>query len=370
MQIAGYDMLRANAPYRAAFIAATESVLDSGQLILGNRLEAFEREFSTYSGTVHCVGTGNGLDALTFALQATGIKPDDEIIVPAFTFIASWLSVVYAGARPVPVDVTGDGLLDPALLAAAITPRTRAIVPVHLFGALADMDAILDIAARFGLQVVEDAAQAHGAERSGKRAGSFGIASAFSFYPTKNLGCLGDGGAVCTNDATVATRVRQLRNYGSDRKYRHEILGQNSRLDELQAAYLSVKLPDLDNVNDRRRRIARRYRDALSAAGSSDIELPRACPSSVWHQFVVRTTDRTRLQELLAERGVGTTIHYPVAPFDQPCFAGQYDRTQFPVATRLAETVLSLPMGDYLSDDEVDHVIQSIVAAGDSLVST
>jgi dTDP-4-amino-4,6-dideoxygalactose transaminase len=218
--------------------------------------------------------------------------------------------------------------------------------------------------------VVEDAAQAHGAERSGKRAGSFGIASAFSFYPTKNLGCLGDGGAVCTNDATVATRVRQLRNYGSDRKYRHEILGQNSRLDELQAAYLSVKLPDLDNVNDRRRRIARRYRDALSAAGSSDIELPRACPSSVWHQFVVRTTDRTRLQELLAERGVGTTIHYPVAPFDQPCFAGQYDRTQFPVATRLAETVLSLPMGDYLSDDEVDHVIQSIVAAGDSLVST
>jgi len=214
MQIAGYDMLRANAPYRAAFIAATESVLDSGQLILGNRLEAFEREFSTYSGTVHCVGTGNGLDALTFALQATGIKPDDEIIVPAFTFIASWLSVVYAGARPVPVDVTADGLLNPALLAAAITPRTRAIVPVHLFGALADMDAILDIAARFGLQVVEDAAQAHGAERSGKRAGSFGIASAFSFYPTKNLGCLGDGGAVCTNDATVATRVRQLRNYG------------------------------------------------------------------------------------------------------------------------------------------------------------
>jgi dTDP-4-amino-4,6-dideoxygalactose transaminase len=266
------------------------------------------------------------------------------------------------------VDVTADGLLDPALLAAAMTPRTRAIVPVHLFGALADMHAILDIAGRFGLEVVEDAAQAHGAEIFGRRAGSFGIASAFSFYPTKNLGALGDGGAVCTSDATVAARVRQLRNYGSDHKYRHEILGQNSRLDELQAAYLSVKLPDLDNVNDRRRRIALRYRDALSAAGSSDIELPRACSSSVWHQFVVRAIDRTRLQELLAQQGVGTSIHYPVAPFDQPCFAGEYDRTQFPVATRLAKTVLSLPVGDYLSDEEVEHVIRSMVTAGESLV--
>ena len=369
MQVPAYDMVRANQPYRAGFDDATKAVLNAGHLIMGPRLVAFEEEFARYCQSTYCIGTGNGLDAMTLALLALGIGPGDEVIVPAFTFIATWFSVVHTGARPMPVDVTPDGLIDPTLLASAITPRTRAILPVHLFGVLATMDPILEIAATSGIAVVEDAAQAHGAERNGRRAGSFGIAAAFSFYPTKNLGALGDGGAVCTSDAALAAAIRRLRNYGSDQKYHHAITGHNTRLDELQAAYLAVKLPNLDEVNARRRRIAKQYQQAFSEARPADVELPHPCSSSVWHQYVVRTSNRPQLQQALTERGVGTMIHYPVAPFDQPCFAGQYDRTQYPVAARLADTVLSLPMGDYLADDEVSHVIQAVVSARGSLVS-
>jgi dTDP-4-amino-4,6-dideoxygalactose transaminase len=362
-QILAYDVVRVNEPYRADLAAATEQVFDSGHLILGDRLQSFEQEFAKYSGTLYCVGVGNGLEALALALRALDIGAGDEVLVPAFTFVATWLAVEQIGAVPVPVDVRADGLIDPDLLTAAITPRTRAIVPVHLFGALADMNAITEIAARFGLKVVEDAAQAHGAERFGRRAGAFGDAAAFSFYPTKNLGALGDGGAICTSDADLAARLRKLRNYGSEQKYRHEVLGQNSRLDELQAAYLAVKLPYLDAANGRRRQIAQRYHQALSAAAMPGIQLPQLCPSSVWHQFVVRSADRVQLQESLTQQGVQTSIHYPVAPFDQPCFAGRYDRSQFPVATHLADTVLSLPMADYLSEDEIERVIQAVLAA-------
>jgi dTDP-4-amino-4,6-dideoxygalactose transaminase len=369
MKVASYDVVRANAPYRAALTAATDAVLDSGHLILGDRLQAFEQAFASYSGARFGIGVGNGLEALALALRALGIGPGDEVIVPSFTFVATWLAVSQIGARPVPVDVRLDGMMDSTLIAAATTPHTRAIVPVHLFGALADMDAIMAIAASSGLEIVEDAAQAHGAERAGRRAGSFGIAAAFSFYPTKNLGAIGDGGAVCTSDADLAARIRRLRNYGSEQKYRHEVIGQNSRLDELQAAYLTVKLPHLHAANARRRQVAQRYNERLSTAHIPEIELPLPCPSSVWHQFVVRSPLRSQLQTALAQRGVGTTIHYPVAPFDQPCFAGQYDRAQFPVATRLAETVLSLPMGDYLSDAEIEHVIQAMIDAGGSLAS-
>ncbi|WP_158794037.1 DegT/DnrJ/EryC1/StrS aminotransferase family protein [Granulicella sp. L60] len=369
MQIPAYDILRANAPYREELLAATESVLDSGQLIMGDRLQQFEQDFAHYCGVSFCIGVGNGLEALTLSLLALGIGPGDEVLVPAFTFVATWLAVSQVGARPVPVDVRLDGLIDPTLLVGAITPRTRAILPVHLYGALADMDAIFAVAQRFELEVVEDAAQGHGARRNGKRAGSFGSAAAFSFYPTKNLGAIGDGGAICTSDANLASRIRRLRNYGSDQKYRHEIIGQNSRLDELQAAYLSVKLPHLEAVNRRRRSIAHRYSAALSSARILDIALPPPCPSSVWHQFVVRSSNRHHLKQVLAQHGVHTNIHYPVAPFDQPCFAGQYDRSKFPVAVQLAETVLSLPLGDYMSDDEVQHVIHSMLAIGGSLVA-
>lgn len=361
MHVAAYDVVRANAPYRAALAAATEAVMDSGQLVLGERLGRFEQDFAAQCGTSDCVGVGNGLDALTLALRALGIREGDEVIVPAFTFVATWFAVAAVGARPVAVDVRDDGMIDPTLIPAAITARTRAIVPVHLFGALADMDVILAMADHFALAVVEDAAQAHGAACGSRRAGSFGTAAAFSFYPTKNLGALGDGGAVCTGDPALAARVRCLRNYGSEDKYHHREHGWNSRLDTLQAAYLAVKLPHLDVANARRQAIAGRYGAAL--ADIPGLVLPSPTAGSVWHQYVVRSPARTRLQQALAGQGVGTTIHYPVAPFDQPCFAGHYDRDRYPVAMRLAATVLSLPMADYLTEAEIDHVIQATIAA-------
>lgn len=361
MAIASYDVRRANAAYEQAFASGLLATLGSGQLVLGEQVECFEAEFARFCGTRHCVGVGNGLDALTLALRVLDIGPGDEVIVPAFTFVATWFAVSQLGACPVPVDVLGDGTINPGELRGAITARTRAIVPVHLFGRLADMEAIS--AAAKGLPIVEDAAQAHGARRNGRAAGAFGTLAAFSFYPTKNLGALGDGGAVTCDDEALARRVRALCNYGSRRKYHHEVLGQNSRLDALQARFLSAKLPDLDASNRRRRRIAARYRGAIG-------NLPGlVCPAwgeddMVWHQFVVQTSARDRLQGALSERGVGTAIHYPVAPFDQPCYAGCYDRHRYPVAVRLARTVLSLPMADYLSDAEVALVAEAV---GDSM---
>ncbi len=359
MDVAAYDVARANASYRSRLDASLGQVLDSGQLILGSCVESFEQDFARFCGVSDCIGVGNGLDALALALRASGIGPGDEVIVPAFTFAATWFAASQVGAKPVPVDVRWDGMINPDLVAAAITPRTRAIVPVHLFGALADMDAILAIGTRYGLAVIEDAAQAHGAERACRRAGSFGVAAAFSFYPTKNLGALGDGGAVCTNDRTLADRLRKLRNYGSTKKYVHEISGQNSRLDELQAAFLAVKLPDLAGANARRDHIARNYLQTIGNPGSNVLSLPSPSEGCVWHQFVVRSSDRDRLKALLLEQGVGTLIHYPVAPVDQPCFAKNYNRDDFPVAIVLAQTVLSLPMSDYLTDAEVTHVAQA-----------
>lgn len=358
--IPSYDVVRANARYRHALMAAAAVTMDGGELIGGEPLRAFEQAFAAYCGVGHCVGVGNGLDALALALRTLGVGVGDEVIVPAFTFVATWFSVSQLGALPVPVDVEDDGTINPRGIAPAITARTRAIVPVHLFGRLADMDAVL--AAAGGIPVVEDAAQAHGASVKGRRAGALGVLAAFSFYPTKNLGALGDGGAVTTNDPALARLVRRLSNYGSDRKYRHEVLGQNSRLDTMQAGFLAAKLPDLDAANARRRHVAGRYRAGLEGVPGL------ACPTMggedmVWHQFVVRTAGRDRLQADLAQDGVGTTIHYPTAPFDQPCYAGGYDRTRYPVASRLADTVLSLPMADYLGDDEAAQVIEAVHAA-------
>jgi len=358
--IAAYDVRRENAAYERQFGSDLVTILADGQLVLGNHVEAFETQFAAFCGTRHCVGVGNGLDALSLALQALGIGPGDDVVVPAFTFIATWFSVSRLGARPVPVDVLDDGTMDPGRPRAAMTARTRAIIPVHLFGRLADMAAIIEIAG--DVPVVEDAAQAHGATRDGRRAGAFGVMAAFSFYPTKNLGALGDGGGVTCDDDQLARRVRALANYGSERKYRHEMVGQNSRLDALQARFLSTKLPELDRRNACRSRIAGQY---LAALGT----LPGlACPSPgaddmVWHQFVLRTPCRDRLQAALLDDGVGTAIHYPVAPFDQPCYAGLYDRKLCPVASRLAATVLSLPMAAYLSGAEVARVIAAVRAA-------
>lgn len=359
--VPSFDVRRVNAPYEQAFASALLATLGSGQLILGDEVNRFEGEFARYCGTQHCIGVGNGLDALTLALLALGIGPGDEVIVPAFTFIATWFSVSQTGAAPVPVDVREDGTLDPAKLRAAMTAKTRAIVPVHLFGRLADIDAITTAAE--GVPIVEDAAQAHGARRHGRSAGSFGTLAAFSFYPTKNLGALGDGGAVTCSDPALAARVRALSNYGSARKYHHDHLGLNSRLDSLQAHFLSIKLPDLEAGNRRRRAIVERYRQELGTVRGLTFPLP-AEEDMVWHQVVVQSTKRDQLQAALLERGIGTTIHYPVAPFDQPCYAGRYDASRYPIASHLARSVLSLPLGPYLTDQDVTQVIDAFDGVG------
>lgn len=309
--------LNLRAPYRelqAELDAAYRRVMESGWYILGEEVEAFEAEYAAYIGVQHCVGVGNGLEALHLILRAYGIGPGDEVIVPANTYIATWLAVCYAGATPVPVEpVERTYNIDPARIETAITPRTRAIVAVHLYGQPADMDQINEIARRYGLKVIEDAAQAHGARHKGRRAGALGDAAGWSFYPGKNLGAFGDAGAVTTDDSDLAYRVRILRNYGSEVKYYNEFKGFNSRLDPLQAAFLRVKLAHLDDWNDRRQQIADLYLKALAA---SDLILPvtPAWAESAWHLFVVRCWRRDQLQRYLADQGIGTLIHYPVPP--------------------------------------------------------
>jgi dTDP-4-amino-4,6-dideoxygalactose transaminase len=341
--------------------AAVNRSLASGWYIGGAEVEGFELEFANYTEATHCVSVGNGLDALVLSLRALGIGPGDEVIVPSHTFIATWLAVSQVGATPVPVEpheATFNICVD--RIDAAITPRTRAIMPVHLYGQPADLDPILEIARALGLKVVEDAAQAHGARYKGRRVGSHGDAVAWSFYPGKNLGAFGDGGAVTTNDPEVADRVRVLRNYGSRVKYVNEILGVNSRLDPIQAAVLRVKLRYLDEWNERRRRIATSYLEKLAQCG---LEMP-VVPSwaePVWHLFVVQTQKRDNLQKALSEDGIGTLIHYPIPPHKQQAYAGLKigDRI-LPIAERMATEVLSLPIGPHLSSDQAHRVADTL----------
>lgn len=351
------------APYRELgeeLDRAVRPVLASGRFILGEETEAFEREFAAYCEVDHCVGVGSGLDALHLLLRGHDIGPGCEVLVPAHTFIATWFAVTHAGATPVAVDVKPDTAnIDPGLLADAVTPRTRAVMPVHLYGRPAAMDEITRFAAEHDLLVLEDAAQAHGARAEGRRAGSFGDAAGFSFYPGKNLGATGDGGAIVTDDAELADRLRVLRNYGSPEKYRHDVAGFNSRLDSLHAAMLRVRLRHLDAWNARRASVAARYREGLS--GLADLTLP--CPDGdtepVWHLFVVRHPRRDSLQRALADRGVATLIHYPVPPHRTGAYAsGAWP--SLPVADTLAAEVLSLPMGPHLSDDQVAEVITAV----------
>lgn len=341
---------------------AARRVLESGWYLLGPEVAAFEAEFARYCGAEHCVAVGSGLDAIELSLRAAGAGPGDEVVVPSHTFIATWLGVAATGATPVPVEPDPDTLnLDPARLAAAITPRTKAIMPVHLYGQPADLDAIR--AAAGDVPVIEDAAQAHGARYRGERIGSR-HAAAFSFYPGKNLGAQGDGGALVTNSAELADQVRLLRSYGSRVKYRHEIKGTNSRLDELQAAMLRVKLPHLDEWNDRRRAIAARYLIELSDVDGLALPVVPDWADPVWHLFVVRTPHRARLQELLTEAGIGTLIHYPVAAHRTPAFADAgWAKGSLPLAERAADEVLSLPIGPHLTDDQVTAVVTAVRAA-------
>lgn len=337
---------------------AALATLASGWYIGGGEVEAFEMSFAAYVGARHCVGVGNGLDALTLALRAGGVGAGDEVLVPSNTFIATWLAVVQVGAVPVPVEpdptthnVTAAGL------AGAITARTRAVIPVHLYGCPAPIDEIANLARAHGLFVVEDAAQAHGARWDETRIGGHGHAAAWSFYPGKNLGAMGDAGAVTTNDPDLAEKIRMLSNYGSRERYVHEMQGVNSRLDPLQAGMLSVKLTHLDSWNERRRSVARRYRDGFAR---TDLTLPAPpqVADPVWHLYVVRSEKRDELKAHLARHGVQTLIHYPCPPHRQGAFKGM--NHSLPVAEKLAREVLSLPIGPHLTDSQVDLVINAV----------
>ena len=359
MKLPFLDLGRLHQEVREDLDAAYRRVMDSGWFVMGPELEAFEAEFARYCEVKHCVGVGNGLEALHLLLQAYAVGPGDEVIVPSNTFIATWLAVSQCGATPVPVEP--DPLthnMDPARIEAALSPRTKAIIPVHLYGLPADMRAINQIAEKHGLVVIEDAAQAQGARHEGKRVGSLGHAAATSFYPGKNLGALGDGGGILTDDDAIADKVRRLRNYGSTVKYHHELAGSNSRLDEMQAAFLRVKLSALDAWNDRRRAVARRYLEGLAGTGLGLPVIPKGM-EPVWHLFVIRCAERARLQALLNERQIGTVIHYPIPPHRQACYAG-FALCHLPVADQLASEVLSLPMAPDLRDDEVDAVIHAV----------
>ena len=344
--------------------AAVARVLASGWYIGGAEVTAFEQEFATYCEAKHCVGVGNGLDALILALRACDIGPSDEVIVPSNTYIATWLAVSAVGATPVPVEPDpSTHNIDPTLIEAALTPKTRAILPVHLYGQPADLDPILAIARTHNLRVIEDGAQAHGARYKGRRLGAHSDVVCWSFYPGKNLGALGDGGAITTDDSELAQRIRMLGNYGSSKKYVHEFKGVNSRLDPIQAAVLRVKLAHLDPWNDRRRAIAARYSNALSGCG---LDLPHVpnWAEPVWHLYVVKTNERDALQAHMAKANIGTLIHYPIAPHMQEAYAElDIPPDALPLAKQLATQVCSLPIGPHLTTEDCDAIIENLTRA-------
>jgi dTDP-4-amino-4,6-dideoxygalactose transaminase len=347
----------------AEISSAMQRVFDSGWYVLGPETEAFENEFASYCGVKHCIGVGNGLDALQLILRAMDIGPGDEVIVPAHTFIATWLAVSHVGATPVPVDIDERSFnIDADLIGAAVTSRTKAIMPVHLYGRPARMDRILAIAREHGLKVIEDAAQAHGARFKGKMTGSLADAAAFSFYPGKNLGALGDGGAITTDDPGLAERLRCLRNYGSDEKYVHTEVGHNSRLDELQAAILRVKLRQLNSWNQRRKDIAETYNERLNAVGLvlpeiSDVE------ESTWHLYVVRSSVREQLQNYLGKNEIGSLIHYPIPPHRQGAYRkANISPDHFQTTEKICNEILSLPIGPHISDAQLDFVIDALTS--------
>ena len=359
MKVPFLDLGRVHTPIRHSLDAAFQRVMDSGWFIMGPELELFEKEFADYCEVDYCIGVGNGLDALHLLLLAYGIGPGDEVMVPSNTFIATWLAVTQCGATPVPVepDILTHNI-NPALIVKAITAKTKAIIPVHLYGQPADMDAINEVAQNHGLIVIEDAAQAQGARYKNRRVGSLGHAAATSFYPGKNLGALGDGGAVLTSDKNIADKVRELRNYGSKVKYQHDIVGFNSRLDEMQAAFLRVKLAFLDEWNDHRKMVAQQY---LSRLQNLDLQLPYVpeFADPVWHLFVLRSNKRSALQEYLTEQQIGTVIHYPIPPHRQLCYSS-FSLSDLPIAQQLANEVLSLPISPDLQGAEIDAIVDAL----------
>lgn len=339
---------------------AISRVLTSGWFVGGVELERFEEEFANYCGAKFAVGVGNGLDALYLTLLALGVGEGDEVIVPSNTYIATWLAVSQCGAKVVPVEPEEDTFnINPQLIEASITKKTKVILPVHLYGQPANLGPILDISHKYGVKVLEDGAQAHGATYQKKKIGAHGDAVAWSFYPGKNLGAFGDGGAVTTNSQFIADRIRVLRNYGSRTKYINEIKGFNSRLDPLQAAVLRVKLRYLEEWNKRRTAIANLY---LKKINNECIILPKQIndANSAWHLFVIRSSSRNKLQNYLMQSGVETLIHYPVAPFDQVAYSNDLFLTKFSIASTLSNQVLSLPIGPHLHLKDVEKIIALI----------
>ncbi len=346
--------------FKEEYDKAALEALDSGWYVLGEKVSQFEKEFADYVGVNHCVGLNSGLDALILAFRALGVAEGDEVVVPANTYIASVLGVTENGARPIFVEPDEFYNIDPARIEEAITERTKAILPVHLYGQPARMEEIMAIAKKYNLLVVEDCAQAHGATINGKNIGTFGDINCFSFFPTKNLGAFGDAGAIVTDSEELAERVRLLRNYGSVKKYYHEIEGVNSRLDEFQAALLSVKLTHMAELEHDRRRVAEKY---LKEITNPLIGLPRIMEGfkHVWHLFVVKCNQRDELQEFLSDNGIGTQIHYPVPPHLSGAYRRfGYKKGDFPITEDYADTILSLPLYNGMTNEEVDYVIQKI----------
>jgi dTDP-4-amino-4,6-dideoxygalactose transaminase len=356
------DLKAPHQELRAELEKAFHEVLDSGWFVLGGQLEAFEKEYAKYCGAQYCIGVGNGLEALHLILCAYGIGEGDEVIVPSNTYIATWLAATHAGATPVPVEPDERTFnLDPALIEAAITPKTKAIMVVHLYGQPADIDAINIIAKKYNIKVIEDAAQAQGAKYKGRRTGGLGDAAGHSFYPGKNLGALGDGGAVTTNDGELAEKLLMLRNYGSRIKYFNEVQGFNSRLDDIQAAFLRVKLRKLDEWNGRRKAIALIYLEGLKEL---DITIPFVpdWADPVWHLFVVRLKKRDELQRYLSALNISTLIHYPIPPHLQGAYKNKgHQQSSLPLAELMANEILSFPIGPHISKMSILEVIKYVI---------
>lgn len=349
-----------NERFRLEMDAAAKRVLDSGWYLLGKECESFEKEFAAWCGVRHCIGCANGLDALKLIVQAYGFGPGDEIIAPANTYIASLIAISANGCTPVLVEPDiNTYLIDPERIEDRITPRTKAIMVVHLYGRAMDMTKVWTLAQKYGLKVIEDSAQSHGAVFNGRKCGNLGDASGFSFYPGKNLGCLGDGGCVTTNDDELALRIRALRNYGSDVKYHFPYRGTNSRLDEIQAAFLRVKLPHLDGDNAIRRRIAERYCSGIRNSLVVLPRLPEDPAGCVWHVFPVRCRQRDAFRKYLADKGIETVIHYPIPPHRQPAY-GEWHGLSLPVTEKIHDEIISLPISPVMSGDLSEYVIQAV----------
>ncbi|RYD55978.1 MAG: DegT/DnrJ/EryC1/StrS family aminotransferase [Sphingobacteriales bacterium] len=351
-------------PLKAEMMDAFSKFYDRSWYVLGEEVKAFEKEYAVYNEVPHCIGVSNGLDALQLALEALGVGEGDEVIIPSNTYIATLLAASYVGATPVLVEPNPETYnIDQAKIEAVITSRTKVIMPVHLYGQCCEMEEIMRIAQKHNIYVVEDNAQSQGATYNGKKAGSWGHVNGTSFYPGKNLGALGDAGGVTTNDETLATKIMTLRNYGSQKKYYNEVIGHNMRLDEIQAAFLRIKLNRLDSWTEQRRQIAAWYNDAL--AGAKDIILPKIATNAthVYHLYVVRTDKRDALQEHLANNGIGTLIHYPVPPHMQQAYARMgFKKGDFPLAEKIADTCLSLPLWPGMTQGMVHEVAQQIQA--------